>query len=97
MRKAASFCAALGVALILAAPTQAAYHHMKIRHHHVAVVKSNPSALHRVCDWIGPGGRAVYRCTTVDAPQASLVPAGEPSHPHCDWIGPGGRALYLCR
>jgi hypothetical protein len=97
MSKAASFCVALGITLVIVAPSQAAYHHMKARHHHSPIAKSNPPAPHRVCDWIGPGGRAVYRCTTVDAPQTSLSLAIDPPHPHCDWIGPGGRALYVCR
>jgi hypothetical protein len=71
---------------------------MKIRHPHGSAVKSEPPGTHRVCDWIGPGGRAVYRCTTIDAPKAPpLMLASDPPHPHCDWIGPGGRALYLCR
>jgi hypothetical protein len=97
MRKAASFWAALGITLLVAAPSQAAYHHMKIRHHHSSVVQNDPPTAHRVCDWIGPGGRAVYRCTTVEEPQTTLRVAADPPHPHCDWVGPGGRALYLCR
>lgn len=97
MRKTALFCAALGMSLLIVAPSQAAYHHIKVRHHHGSVVKSDPPAPRRVCDWIGPGGRAVYRCTTIEVPQLTLHLAADPPHPPCDWIGPGGRALYLCR
>ena len=97
MRKVASLCVALGMTLFIVAPSQAAYQHTKIRHHHGSVVKSEPPATHRVCDWIGPGGRAIYRCTTAEEPQTTLRVAGEPPHPHCDWIGPGGLALYVCR
>jgi hypothetical protein len=96
MRKAAFFWIALGMTVAVAAPSQAAYHHLKARHSHGSVAKSDPPAPHRACDWIGPGGRAVYRCTTVEAPQTSLALASDP-RPHCDWVGPGGRALYVCR
>jgi hypothetical protein len=97
MSKAASFCVALGITLIIVAPSQAAYHHLKVRHHLGAIAKSDPPAPHRVCDWVGPGGRAIYRCTSVEALQTSIVLASGPPRPHCDWIGPGGRALYVCR
>jgi hypothetical protein len=95
MRKATSFSVALGMVILFVAPSQAAYH--KVSHHRSHTVKSDPPAQHRVCDWIGPGGRAVYRCTTVEVTRQSLLLTQDPPHPHCDWIGPGGRALYVCR
>jgi len=49
---------------------------------------------HRVCDWVGPGGRAVYRCTVV-YPEA--VSDSRSAGKTCGWIGPGGRAIYACR
>ena len=49
---------------------------------------------YRVCDWIGPGGRAVYRCTVVYPTASQNAP---PRAKTCAWIGPGGRASYVCR
>jgi hypothetical protein len=95
MRKAASISAAIGMAILVVAPSQAANH--KVSHHRSHIIKSEPAAPHRVCDWIGPGGRAVYRCTTVEETKQSLLLMQDPPRPHCDWIGPGGRALYMCR
>lgn len=95
MRKFVLVAAVLGMASVAVAPSQAAYHKAKIRHHARVVQKIDPPQ--RVCDWVGPGGRAVYRCQIVDPQQQSfLEPKNDPA-PRCDWIGPGGRALYVCR
>lgn len=49
------------------------------------------------CDWVGPGGRAIYRCGLMrDSDVAQRQVKHEPQR-HCDWVGPGGRAVYLCR
>jgi len=97
MRKSLSIFAALAIACVAMAPAQAAYHNAKSRHH-VRVARKSDSP-QRVCDWVGPGGRAIYRCTTVQPQlQSSLDPKNEPAHrPTCDWVGPGGRAIYVCR
>jgi hypothetical protein len=50
----------------------------------------------RVCDWIGPGGRAVYRCSIVD-PAPFVITQNALSQRSCDWVGPGGRAVYRCK
>jgi hypothetical protein len=48
------------------------------------------------CDWVGPGGRAVYRCNLESLSPQPVVVSQKP-HRVCDWIGPGGRAVYMCR
>jgi len=53
------------------------------------------------CDWIGPGGRAVYRCGSIASsgvtPQRRvMLKYGQPPQRHCDWVGPGDRATYPC-
>jgi hypothetical protein len=86
------YTAAFGLAVAVAAPTYAARHKHK---HRIVQVQHTDPAPHRVCDWVGPGGRAVYRCTIVDSyKQSRLDP---PPHRVCDWFGPGGRAIYMCR
>jgi hypothetical protein len=65
-------------------------------HHHVRVVKAPTPQPRRVCDWIGPGARAVYRCTTVDPDPVHVTYDVTPQR-ICDWIGPGVRAVYRCR
>lgn len=70
--------------------------HKKYKHHHIyglSGVELN-AAPQRVCDWIGPGARAVYRCTYVNDPPPTVAMSTQPS---CDWIGPGARALYRCK
>lgn len=95
MHHATIFVAALGVAVAAAAPSQAAHHKIKTAYHLVRKEKSAPV---RVCDWVGPGGRAVYRCTTVQPQQQSFLDlSNDPAPPICDWIGPGGRAVYRCQ
>jgi hypothetical protein len=95
MRRATFLLAALGATVAVIAPSQAAYHKAKIRHH---LVRNEKPAPQRVCDWVGPGGRAVYRCTVVQAEQQSfLEPRNDPAQKACDWIGPGGPAVYRCR
>lgn len=96
MNRLIFFIAAMECAVAVAAPTFAASHghkHPRVR------VKAVVAVPHRLCDWVGPGGRAVYRCTLVDPPQqrAADPPADRTPHRVCDWVGPGGRALYLCR
>ena len=54
------------------------------------------------CDWVGPGGRAFYRCGLISSsdvtPQRHVAfKYDTPAQRHCDWVGPGGRAIYLCR
>jgi hypothetical protein len=50
------------------------------------------------CGWVGPGGRAIYRCNLESASEQPVV-VSQHSTPHrvCDWIGPGGRAVYRCQ
>jgi len=101
----------IGIALSMtffALPAYAVHYKTKITCHHAcsvtaprpaAVVKQD-NAPHRVCDWIGPGGRAVYRCTTVEAAPPPLVVSQDTTPPHrtCGWLPPAGpRALYACR
>jgi hypothetical protein len=62
MHRIISCVAVLAFAMAVAAPTYAATHKHKLR---LIPAKADPPP-HRVCDWIGPGGRAVYRCTIVD-------------------------------
>jgi hypothetical protein len=89
----------LSVTFFGAATSQAAIQEVHVKHHHVPVVKTLriDAAPRRVCDWIGPGGRAIYRCVLVN--QAPLVVTQNNAAPprSCDWIGPGGRAVYRCR
>jgi hypothetical protein len=94
MLRATFVLVALGLTVAAVAPSQAAYHRVKTRHL-VHVVTPAPV---RVCDWVGPGGRAVYRCTYVQPQQQSfLEPRNDPAQRTCDWVGPGGRAVYRCR
>lgn len=95
MRGSTLLLVALGTAVAAVTPSQAAYHRAKIRHH---LVRNEIAAPRRVCDWVGPGGRAVYRCTIVQPEQQSFLdPPNDPAQRTCDWIGPGGRAVYRCR
>jgi len=59
----------IAVSLILAAlaPTQASDLHAKSHRTHVAGAKQKPvdPPMQHVCDWIGPGGRAIYRCHSI--------------------------------
>ena len=50
------------------------------------------------CGWVGPGGRAIYRCNLESASEQPIV-VSQDRTPHrvCDWVGPGGRAVYMCR
>jgi hypothetical protein len=89
MRRLVILWIALAMVVFVAAPTEAAVHRAKP--HRALITTPAPQ---RVCDWVGPGGRAVYRCTTV---QPQLQVYVDPPTRHCDWVGPGGRALYVCR
>jgi hypothetical protein len=88
----------LGVATLfgIATPSHASTPLAKARHRHVRVVAVPDPPPHRVCDWIGPGARAVYRCTIVDPPPLHVTQNAVPQH-SCDWIGPGARAVYRCK
>jgi hypothetical protein len=48
------------------------------------------------CDWVGPGGRAIYRCN-LESASPTVVSQHSTPHRVCDWIGPGGRAVYRCQ
>jgi hypothetical protein len=102
-----SICIAFGM-ILLAMPAYAVHHETKIKCHHACSVKAprlsyvvaQGNAPHRVCDWIGPGGRAVYRCTTVEAAPQVVVVTQDTTPPHrtCGWLPPAGpRAPYACR
>lgn len=81
-----------------AATSQAAIHKLHAKHHHNRSVRAQSInvAPRRTCDWIGPGARAVYRCSLLD-PDPILVAQHNEPQPRCDWIGPGARAVYRCR
>jgi hypothetical protein len=67
------------------------------RHHaHVAKAPQIDKTPHSVCDWIGPGARAVYRCGLADPPLVLTQNTVTPQR-SCDWVGPGARAVYRCR
>jgi hypothetical protein len=83
----------LGVATASEAATQAS----KLARHHVRIAaRPNPQP-QRVCDWIGPGARAVYRCSIVDPPPLRVTQNAVATQRSCDWIGPGARAVYRCK
>lgn len=107
MRLTTSISIAFGMTLF-AVPAYAVHHKTKISCEHrckveaprPAVVLKQDNAPHRVCDWIGPGGRAVYRCTTVEATPQPLVVTQDTTLPHrtCGWLPPAEpRAVYACR
>jgi len=60
----------LSVAVLAGVPAQAADTAVNVsRHGGVAkaaqktlIVAQTTAAPHRTCDWVGPGGRAIYRC-----------------------------------
>jgi len=60
----------LSVAIFASAPTQAADLDVNVSRHvgvekaaqKTLIVAHNGEALQRACGWLGPGGRAVYRC-----------------------------------
>jgi hypothetical protein len=61
------------------------------------VITASYAQIHH-CGWVGPGGRAVYRCN-LDSPSALSIAVAQNHTLHrvCDWTGPGGRAVYMCR
>jgi hypothetical protein len=75
---------------------QAATPIKKAEHHHIYVRAIRAPQPRRVCDWIGPGARAVYRCTYVDPQPVHMTYDIAPLR-SCDWIGPGARAVYRCK
>ena len=89
----------LGVAGLNMGISQAAISKANVTHQRNHIVKASPVApkLRRVCDWIGPGGRAVYRCNLVDPAPTFLSQNVAASQRTCEWVGPGGRAVYRCR
>lgn len=94
MRRITSSLIVFSMAFLAVGPSQAASHKAKVKYHHADVTK----APHRICDWIGPGGRAVYRCKVIEYPQPSFVVTDNAAaHRTCGWVGPGGRASYVCR
>jgi hypothetical protein len=60
----------LSVTVFASVPTQAADPDVSASRHvgvikaprHTLVVAQKSAAPQRTCDWIGPGGRAIYRC-----------------------------------
>jgi len=58
---------ALSLILAALAPTQASDLHAKSHRTHFAKAKQKPvdAPMQQVCDWIGPGGRAIYRCHSI--------------------------------
>lgn len=74
------------------------------RPHQARVFRQSEPVRRRTCDWVGPGGRAVYRCgptepLDVTGPLQRLAISQNDPAPQrtCDWVGPGGRAVYRCR
>ena len=101
MRPTTSIIVVLSAALFALAATQATAleeqskrHALKAHHKvlHLTAVASTPA---RVCEWVGPGGRAVYRCH--DVAMVDSAPTATPAQRTCDWVGPGGRAVYRCQ
>ena len=88
----------MSITLLPAAPIKAADEDVKVSRQHADRITP-----HRHCDWIGPGGRAAYRCGSshdivAKAPGRALVlTADPPPQRTCGWIGPGGRAVYRCQ
>jgi len=98
MRLATSIYIVLNMVVFGFSASQAAIHKTKVKHHYVGAQQVNP-APHRVCDWIGPGARAVYRCTIEQSTEPTNIKLGQSDPPQrtCDWVGPGARAVYRCR
>jgi hypothetical protein len=87
----------LGVTFLGVATSQAAIMKVHVKHHHVRAALQIHPAPHRVCDWVGPGGRAVYRCSIVDPEPLVVAQNNIASQRACGRVGPGGRAVYRCR
>jgi hypothetical protein len=89
---------ALGAACISAAPTQASYDKATAQHHHAShhsLIGKEYAELQRTCSWVGPGARAVYRCSVLDVkPVVDEVPHKRV----CGWVGPQAppRSVYAC-
>jgi len=69
MRLITAICVVLSFAVIgNTAPAQANSHKTTVKHHGLHAVTTPPADTtpQRVCDWIGPGARAVYRCRLVE-------------------------------
>jgi hypothetical protein len=66
--------------------------HHKVQH---LMARAPAPAQARICAWVGPGGRAIYRCH--DAAIVDFVPSDQPARRSCGWVGPGGRAVYRCQ
>jgi hypothetical protein len=70
MRQATSIVFALGLISPAFVPAQAADLKIKAKpevsvanaHGHARAIRRDDPAPQRICDWVGPGGRASYRC-----------------------------------
>jgi len=90
-RTTSTICLSIGIALFAIASTQAEPYRAKANFHRVPVAQEKQQ---RVCDWVGPGGRAVYRCKIVE-----VIADPPQEHRTCGWVGPAAppRAIYACR
>ena len=66
MRPTASICLMLG-AFLYVADGRADIGRNESKHSSAGAVKTANETPH--CDWVGPGGRAVYRCSAVNPPR----------------------------
>jgi len=96
---------ALGLVSVVAASASATVYKQKGTTNHlpvaavpaqVGVAAESYAELHH-CGWVGPGGRAVYRCNLDSwSQQPIVVSQNHTMRRVCDWVGPGGRAVYMC-
>src|SRR5580698_8807335 len=97
---------AFGLVSVVATSASATAYKQKGTTHHLPVAAVPTQAgvaaesyaeLHH-CGWVGPGGRAVYRCNLDNrSEQPIVVSQNHTMRRVCDWVGPGGRAVYRCR
>jgi hypothetical protein len=68
MRTAAPICLILGTMFFSAADSYADASSVRTNYERTRAVNAaeTMAAPRQVCDWVGPGGRAVYRCNTTD-------------------------------
>lgn len=68
MRRATSIIIVSGLILLAFLPAQAADLKIKVSrdfdkvYGHARAIRRDDPPPQRVCDWMGPGGRALYRC-----------------------------------
>lgn len=99
MRLATSIYIVLTMVVFGFSASETAIHKAKVKHHYSGAQQVN-LAPHRVCDWIGPGARAVYRCTIEQSGGAANMKIGQNDpapQRNCEWVGPAARAIYRCR